>query len=122
VLIPAMGVLAIVLTMIPGAALTALVFGRNAGCLFLLTSSLYVVSYELTHLVYHLPAHHPLARSRLMRALREHHATHHDPSLMQEWNFNVTLPLADWIFGTWVRPRAQPESSKLDIRSVRDFR
>lgn len=100
VLIPAMGVLMIVLTMVPGAALTGALFGANCGWLFLLTSSSYVVAYELTHLLYHLPAEHVLARAPLVRTLRAQHATHHDPRLMQSCNFNVTLPLADWLFGT----------------------
>jgi hypothetical protein len=104
VLIPAVGVLTIIVTMLPGAALSAALFGANSGWLFLLTSSAYVVGYELTHLLYHLPAQHPLSRLGIVRVLRSQHATHHDPSLMQRWNFNVTVPLADWMFGTWVRP------------------
>lgn len=103
VLIPATGVLGIVLVMIPGALLTAALLGSNAGWLFLLTSSGYVVSYELTHLLYHMPNDHPLARPAWIRVMRQHHATHHDPALMRRWNFNVTLPLADWVLGTWFK-------------------
>ena len=32
--------------------------------------------------------------------LRQHHATHHRPELMQTWNFNVNFPLWDWVRGT----------------------
>jgi sterol desaturase/sphingolipid hydroxylase (fatty acid hydroxylase superfamily) len=44
-----------------------------------------------------------------VRALRRHHAVHHDPELMQRWNFNVTVPLWDLVRGTIHRagpPRA----------------
>ena len=100
-LIPAVGVLGIIATSLPGAALAGWLFGANVGWLFLLTSGAYVTSYELTHLAYHLPAHSFIGRRAFVRAMREHHARHHDPRLMQKWNFNVTLPLADWIFRTY---------------------
>lgn len=100
VLIPAVGVLGIVLSNVP----IALAFGKllapNVGYLFLVTSASYMVSYELMHLSYHLPEDHPIGRSRLVKWLRAHHAHHHDPKLMSKWNFNVTLPLADWVLGT----------------------
>ena len=40
-------------------------------------------------------------RLPLLRALREHHARHHHPELMQKSNFNVTIPLGDMLFGTF---------------------
>jgi sterol desaturase/sphingolipid hydroxylase (fatty acid hydroxylase superfamily) len=100
VLIPAIGVAGIIVASLPGAALAGWLFGQNAGWLFLLTSGAYVTSYELTHLAYHLPKDSFVGRRSFVRAMREHHARHHDPRLMQKWNFNVTVPLADWIFGT----------------------
>ena len=38
--------------------------------------------------------------SRVIGFLRRHHATHHTPELMQKWNFNVTVPLADHVLRT----------------------
>jgi hypothetical protein len=114
VLIPATGVLGIVLVMVPGALLAGALLGANAGWLFLLTSSGYVVSYELTHLVYHMPKEHWLARLPPVRVMRNHHATHHDPTLMRHWNFNVTVPLADWVLGTWFRARRSAPGKKDD--------
>ena len=61
---------------------------------------LYVVSYEWLHLSFHLPATHFIARLGVVKKLKRHHATHHDPRLMQKWNFNVTVPLWDWVRGT----------------------
>ena len=100
VLIPAMGILGIVLTTTPFALLAAMFLGANCGWLFLVTAGLYMVGYELSHLSYHLRADSFIGRQRLIRVLREHHARHHDPRLMQKWNFNVTIPLFDWLHGT----------------------
>ena len=100
VLIPAMGVLGIVLLAAPAAFLAGVLANENVGWLFLLTSALYVVGYELTHLCYHLPESAPLYRLSAVRFLREHHAEHHATGRMQHFNFNVTVPLFDLIFGT----------------------
>ncbi len=104
VLIPAMGVIGIVIAAAPAAALTGWLFGSNVGWLFLMTASSYVVGYELSHLAYHLPEDGFIGRRWLVRVMREHHALHHDPTLMQKWNFNVTVPLADWLFRS-IAPR-----------------
>lgn len=103
VLIPAMGVLGIVLLMVPAALLAGFLLTPNVGWLVLSTTAFCVVGYELTHLCYHLPEGSFIYRLGLMRVLREHHARHHDPRLMQKFNFNVTVPLGDLIFGTLAR-------------------
>ncbi len=105
VLIPAMGVLGIVLSAVPAALLAGLLITPNVGWLVLSSSAFCVVGYELTHLCYHLPERSFIYRFRLVRALREQHARHHDPRLMQRFNFNVTFPLGDAIFGTLARAR-----------------
>lgn len=101
VLIPALGVFGIVLATAPMAGLVGAALGSNAGFLFLATASTYMVSYELLHLAYHLPEDHPIGKSPLIAFLRKHHAKHHDPRLMQKFNFNVTVPLFDLIMGTY---------------------
>jgi hypothetical protein len=100
VLIPAMGVLGIVITASPVAVVVGTLWSAAAGWLMLLTASLFMVSYELLHLAYHAPAESFVGRLALVRRLRAHHARHHDPRLMQRYNFNVTVPLFDWIMGT----------------------
>lgn len=100
VLIPAVGVLGIVLATVPFAFVIGLAFGSNAGWLFVVTSSLFMVVYELLHLSYHLPPDTFIGRQPLVHWLRRHHARHHDPRLMQRWNFNVTFPLFDHLMGT----------------------
>ena len=100
VLIPAAGVLLIVLTAVPVSMLAGLAANPNVGWLFLVTSALYVVGYELSHLAYHLPESSLVYRVPFLRALREHHARHHVPRLMHKANFNVTVPLGDFLFRT----------------------
>jgi hypothetical protein len=100
VLIPAAGVLGIVLAAAPAAFVIARFWSPAAGWLFLLSTSLFMVSYEVLHLCYHAPSDSVVGRIGLIRVLRAHHARHHDPRLMQRYNFNVTVPLCDWIMGT----------------------
>jgi hypothetical protein len=104
VLIPAYGLLTILLAILPVAAFFVYVLHqRNVAALYMATAMGYAVSYEWLHLAYHLPATHPIARLGWVARLARHHATHHDPTLMQKWNFNVTFPVWDWIRGTTYR-------------------
>ncbi len=106
VLIPPFGVAMITLSASPFAAAFGYFWSANAGWLVLVAVALYMVSYEVTHLLYHLPEDHFITRSRAVRFLREHHRRHHDPRLMQRWNFNVTVPLWDVILGTRISDAA----------------
>jgi hypothetical protein len=112
VLIPAAGVLGIVLATTPAALGVGHLWSACAGWLFLVTASLYMVSYEVLHLCYHAPSQSLIGRLAVLRVLRAHHARHHDPRLMQAWNFNVTVPLCDWLLGTIAppTPRDRPTS------------
>jgi hypothetical protein len=103
VLIPAYGLFGIFVTLLPLAALLWFALSPNVACLYTATVMFYAASYEWLHLSYHLPKDHPIGRLRLIERLRTHHAVHHDPRLMQRWNFNVTLPFWDWVMGTTVR-------------------
>ncbi|MFO0736661.1 MAG: sterol desaturase family protein [Labilithrix sp.] len=105
ILIPAAGVLGIILAAAPTAFVVARFWSPAAGWLFLLSASLFMVSYEVLHLCYHAPKDSVIGRLRLIAVLRAHHARHHDPRLMQRYNFNVTVPLFDWIMGTMAPKR-----------------
>ena len=100
VLIPFYGILAIFVTTLPVTALLWMGASPNVALLWVATSMGYVVAYEWLHLAYHLPAGNRIGESRVVRWLRAHHGQHHVPELMQRWNFNVTIPLADWALGT----------------------
>ncbi len=100
-----------------GAPLALLCFwlvSANAGWLFLAVAVGYFLTYEWLHLAYHLGDIGGLGwvgRLGLIRRLRRHHARHHDPRLMQHWNFNITFPIGDWIFGTAYAPGAGADAA-----------
>lgn len=76
----------------------------NAGWLFVALAVDYYGLYEYCHLAYHLPEKSWVGRLPGMAALRRHHTRHHDRTLMAHWNFNVTFPICDAVFGTAWRP------------------
>jgi len=100
VLIPFYGIVAIFVVTLPITAALWFLVSPNVALLWVASTMGYVVSYEWLHLAYHLPDANPIGRSPLIRRLRRHHAVHHTPELMQRWNFNVTVPLGDWLLGT----------------------
>jgi hypothetical protein len=100
VLIPASGVVTVVAISAPIAYAIARALTPNCGWVALATSGVYVVAYELTHLAYHLPEDSFVGRLRAVQVLREHHRRHHHTALMQKWNFNVTVPIFDWVLRT----------------------
>ncbi|RKG95454.1 fatty acid hydroxylase family protein [Corallococcus sp. CA053C] len=92
----------------PLAALCFLLVSANAGWLFMATALGYYLAYEWVHFSTHLPRDHWSARLPVVRFLRRHHQVHHDPSRMGRYNFNITFPLADTLWGTrWKQKREQ---------------
>ena len=85
------------------------VAGLFAGCMLL-----GYLFYEVFHACEHLPAEHPVARLPWIRQMHRLHALHHRRELMQGRNFNIVLPLMDYLFGTlhWEpNPNDNQESS-----------
>jgi hypothetical protein len=104
VLIPAYGIIAAGIGALPIPLVLWLALGlRNAALFFMVVTMGYVVAYEWLHLSYHAPADSFVGRMALIQRLRRHHAVHHAPELMQKWNFNVTIPLWDWVRRTTYR-------------------
>jgi hypothetical protein len=83
--------------------------GPGLAGVFLLGAVFYFLGYETLHALYHLPEgtldRVGLGRLRVFRALQAHHAHHHVLRRMSAANFNVTVPLWDWVFGTREPPR-----------------
>lgn len=73
---------------------------HNVAGLFAATGILSFLLYEVIHLLDHLSDGWRITRISLFRRLREHHRIHHKLSLMARWNFNVTVPIGDLLFGT----------------------
>jgi len=72
----------------------------NMAYLVVATALAYFLSYEWLHLAYHASEEALVSKLPTIRALRSHHRLHHDPALMSRYNFNITIPLFDWLFGT----------------------
>jgi hypothetical protein len=91
----------------PVGALLFYAASPNVAWLFVATATSYFLSYEWLHTAYHLDERSWVGRLPFMGALRRHHTTHHDQTLMTKYNFNITFPIADALFGTMRRgPRS----------------
>lgn len=97
VLMPAYAVVLVAIFNAPVTLGVRYLFGHDPACLYLATSMFFFLTYEWLHLAYHLPEDSFVGRLGLVRSLRELHRRHHDPRLMKRWNFNVTVPVFDWI-------------------------
>jgi hypothetical protein len=75
----------------------------NVCFLFVFTAILYYLNYELFHFSYHVDPQSWLGRLPLIRQLRRNHTLHHDKALMMRYNFNITYPICDRLFGTLYR-------------------
>ncbi len=85
--------------------LVAWVATANAGYMFVLGSAVYFMLYEILHYISHLPDNHPILKIGYFNFMREHHRLHHDPKIMNIKNFDIVLPLFDWITGTMTKER-----------------
>lgn len=88
---------------LPLGGLVYFLVSPNAGYLFALVIIGYFLTYEWLHFSYHLPESSWVGRLPGMGTLRQHHTQHHNLALMGRWNFNITFPIADALFGTYYR-------------------
>lgn len=107
VLMPAYAIVLVFAMMVPIVAAIWHFISPNVALIHLATSMLFFLAYEWMHLSYHLPQDHPVGRLSIIRRLRELHRRHHDPKLMKRWNFNVTVPLGDWLHRTAWSPERE---------------
>ena len=80
---------------------------------FAIVGFAYYLLYELLHFAYHAPETSLIKRSRAIRSLAELHLNHHRRNWMSKYNFNITFPIFDWIFGTIHK---EPAGRSFDIR------
>ncbi len=85
---------------VPVGALLYYLVSPNVCFLFVLTAVLYFLNYELLHFGYHSDPESWPGRLPFMSRLRKHHITHHNRRLMTRYNFNITYPICDRLFGT----------------------
>lgn len=117
ILMPAYAVVLSFAMMLPGAFLAGALLSRNVALLHVATSMVFFLVYEWLHCAYHLPERSAAYRLPFLRWMRELHRRHHDPRLMKRWNFNVTLPLFDVLYGTLWSPAR--EAAKDAAREAR---
>ncbi len=86
----------------PAALVLWAIWSANAGLIVMLTMAAYFVMYEGMHTSAHLvgPRWRWLGYVPLINTIRYMHIAHHDLELMQNWNFNLTFPICDALFGT----------------------
>ncbi len=91
----------------PAGTILYFLLSPNVGFLFIFTAILYYLNYELFHFSYHVDPQSWLGRLPLIRRLRRNHVAHHNKALMTRYNFNITYPICDRIFGTLYREDQQ---------------
>jgi hypothetical protein len=72
----------------------------DAGWLLLITNTALYLNYELFHYCCHVKDDRLVRHIPFINTIRRHHAAHHNTAIMMERNFNLTYPIADWVFGT----------------------
>ena len=87
----------IAVTQIPFVTLAFFAGGLAVVCGSLLASCLYYAAYEYLHWCMHIPRKRNVERSGVFFRLNGHHLLHHR---YMNTNFNVVLPLADFVMGT----------------------
>jgi Fatty acid hydroxylase len=120
ILMPPYAIVLLFLMVVPFAWVLATYASANSARLMVATSMFFFLTYEWLHMSYHLPKESFLGRNRVIRSLRELHRRHHDPRLMKRWNFNVTIPVFDWIHGTmWSEERERSREARRAARASR---
>jgi hypothetical protein len=121
VLMPAYAVVLVFALDLPLTFLLSRLFGQNVGLLYLTTGMAFFMVYEWLHLAYHLPPDHPIGRLSIIQRMREVHRRHHAPENMKRWNFNVIVPLSDWVRGTlWSPEREAQRRAQRDAERAND--
>jgi hypothetical protein len=92
---------------LPVGAILYFLVSSNVAFLFVLTSVLYFLNYELLHFAYHSDPKSWIRHLPFIQGLRRHHIHHHNRHLMTRYNFNITYPLCDCLFGTLYKDRGK---------------
>lgn len=103
IMMPPYAIVLVFCLIAPLAFALGLIFSFNVACLILITSMSFFLTYEWLHFSYHQPANSWIGRNKFIKTLRRLHRTHHNPKLMKKWNFNVSLPVFDFLLGTYWR-------------------
>lgn len=100
VLMPTYAILAVLGFISPIILIIYLIFGEIIASTVLISMIFFFLSYEWLHFSYHLPENSFIGRIQFIKFMRKHHQQHHIPLFMLKYNFNVTVPVFDWILKT----------------------
>ncbi len=78
-----------------------LLFSDNVAWLFVFVAVAYFLNYELFHFAFHCKTDSWVMKIPGIKKVMALHQQHHKPELMAKYNFNITYPLGDWLFGTY---------------------
>ena len=92
--------------MLPGGWILLQLWSANAAWLFVASGIAGYLFYEVMHFSYHLPAGSFVERTPVWWRLQRLHQLHHERERMTDSNFNITIPVFDWLLGTlyWREP------------------
>ena len=90
------------LTLVIGAVsgLIYFFFGLSNGLFFALVAYSYYLLYEILHFSYHTPADGWVKQLPFIGSLAQRHVVHHRTNAMAHYNFNITFPIFDRVYGT----------------------
>jgi len=98
---------------LPIGLLTSWIFSSNVALLFIATSLAYFATYEILHTLYHVSKNSWIYRFKWMQKMRQLHQNHHRIDLMSRYNFNITFPIGDLLFGTYYsEPKIKPNQAQ----------
>ncbi|MBT3981136.1 MAG: hypothetical protein HOE90_07265 [Bacteriovoracaceae bacterium] len=81
-----------------------LLIGQNIGELFFISATSYYLFYEWPHFYYHLKSKSFLDSINWLYFLKKYHTLHHQKTKMNSWNFNLTIPVMDYLLKTKWKP------------------
>ena len=84
----------------PFAWLLAQMVNANAGYILMVTIVGQYLIYETFHYCCHVHDNWFVRHVPLVNTIRRHHTAHHNLGIMQNYNMNLTIPIADWLMGT----------------------
>ena len=85
---------------VPPAVILGWLWAPNAGWLLMCTTVGMYLNYEFFHWCCHVKDDRIVRFAPFVNSLRRHHIAHHNQAIMMERNFNLTYPIADWLFDT----------------------
>jgi hypothetical protein len=97
---PPYALIVFILMTTPAALVVGWLVTPNVAWLMMMASTSIYLIYEFMHFCCHVNESWFVRYCPLVNTIRRHHEAHHNQSIMMERNMNLTLPIADWLFGT----------------------